>query len=439
MSDLDLDIGNYTIHDLEKFFKFTPETKYAAADVEYREYEIREQLLNSGHIDKRMKRDLISFLNSAKEWLISAKCKPPAPTTLPKIPRLDQIQYPASAISPDLGDKSTREQNVVERPTTAYTHTLQSDYFPGAMNPLNTRVITKCLTIDTRFRDNYFGSQSSDLSIQLPSKLTKVVSMQLSAIELPVTFYTITEARGNNFLYLSSTYTVSGDTVEYTDPFLLVIPDGNYNGPDLVTTINQLLSPKDSSDNYVYPESPFSYMSFTLDVTTTGSGTARVYLDVLANPTVSVSNIILDFTVDKNGIVDNRDLSTKLGWNLGFRKRKYTGATYYLSDTVIEPNTLRYVYLAIDDFNHSVNNHFIAASSKFNMPPNVLARISLKGSYFAMIMENDLGVVTEPRKYFGPVDIQRLRIQLLDDRGNVLAMNNVDFSFCLVFKQLYDL
>jgi len=117
----------------------------------------------------------------------------------------------------------------------------------------------------------------------------------------------------------------------------------------------------------------------------------------------------------------------------------YTEYTFYTAEATIEPTTLRYVYLAIDDFNNSVNNHFMTAFNKSILNKNILARISLTGSYFTMIMENNLNLVTEPRKYFGPVDIQRLHLQLFDDRGRIVPMNSADFSFCLTFKQLYDL
>ena len=71
---LDLDIENYNIKDIEKFFRFPQNSSYTAIDVELRENEIREQLLKSGHINKRLKRDLITFLTLAKQWLINAKC-----------------------------------------------------------------------------------------------------------------------------------------------------------------------------------------------------------------------------------------------------------------------------------------------------------------------------------------------------------------------------
>jgi hypothetical protein len=54
-------------------------------------------------------------------------------------------------------------------------------------------------------------------------------------------------------------------------------------------------------------------------------------------------------------------------------------------------------------------------------------------------MENDYNIVSEPRTYFGPIDIQKLRIRLLDEHGRTLDMNNANYSFCLLFKILYDL
>ena len=58
MSDLDLNINNYNNNDIEKFFKLNNK-KYTESDVELREYEIREQLISSGAVNARFKKDLI--------------------------------------------------------------------------------------------------------------------------------------------------------------------------------------------------------------------------------------------------------------------------------------------------------------------------------------------------------------------------------------------
>ena len=73
------------------------------------------------------------------------------------------------------------------------------------------------------------------------------------------------------------------------------------------------------------------------------------------------------------------------------------------------------------------------------MNNDILARISIKGNRFNLLTNNDFDIVSEPRIYFGPIDLQRLRIRLLDEHGRVLQMENSNYSFCLKLKMLYDL
>ena len=437
MEQLDLDINNYNINDLERFFQINPNTKYNEGDIELKEYSIREKLLSSGHIDKRFKRDLIEFLELAKNWLIFVKCRKgdlAKPTTVPSNYKLDTMDTPVSK------EVEPRTNELINREDTQFVHSSNSEFFPGKLNQLNTRILTKSLNIDTRFRDNLYSTQSSDFSIQMPIKFNKVVSMNLSSLELPVSFYGICKEFGNNFLYLHVTYVSFTDlNVTLTSEKIITIPDGNYNSADLLETVNKLLAPVDQDGTLTQPEDIFSYISLFLDITSSGSGTGKVTIRPFGIRSDLVKSITLDFTKDINGNVDKVDVSTKFGWNLGFIKRKYRGSTSYIADTVIEPANIRYIYLAVDDFANSANNQFVNVFNNSIMSPNILARISIKGSYFSLIMENDFNIITEPRRYFGPVDIQRLRIRLFDERGRVLPMNNSNFSFCLDFKLIYDL
>lgn len=433
MENLDLDINNYTIGDIEKFFQLKPNAKYSAADIELKEYNIRETLLSTGHIDKRFKQNLIEFLQHAKKWLVSVKCDPPkAPTSIPANYKLDPIE------SPVLNAVPSRQGELITRPETQFVYANTSQYFPGKLNQLDTRTITKSLNIDTRFRDNLYATHSSDFTLQLPTKFNKVVSMSLSSLELPVTFYSISSYYGNNFVYLCVSYTDSSGGPLISDK-VLVIPDGNYNANDLVDRMNLLLAPIVSDGTLANPDNIFSYIQFTLDITSSGSGTGKLTMQPTGLLADRITNIMMDFTRDINGIVDNVEVSTRLGWNLGYIRRKYDGQTSYTADAVIDPASLRYVYLAVDDFCNSSHNHFVNVFNDSIMNPNILARISVKGAYFSLLMENDFNIVTEPRTYFGPVDIQRLRIRLFDDRGRLLNMNNANYSFCLDLKMLYDL
>jgi hypothetical protein len=438
MENLDLDINNYNINDLEKFFRLKPNSKYRASDVELKEYEIREQLLKSGYINKCFKRDLIEFLKIAKEWLIFVKCKSkdpnPEPTTISKNWKLDKINTPI------LKDVLSRNEELIQREETQYIYTNNSEFFPGTINPLNTRIITKCLNIDTRFRENLYNTQSSDFTIQLPLKLNKVVSMQLASIEFPITFYSISSDLGNNFLHISINYnSFDLNQTGIIEDITIVIPDGNYNANDFIDLINKLLCPLTNDDQMVYPDKLVSYIQLTLDITSSGSGTGKVTIQTTGDKASFINYFNIDFTKDIIGMQDSIKISSKLGWNLGFIKPQYNFKTKYIADTIIEPTNIRYLYLAIDDYNNSSNNHFISVFNNSVMNPNILARISLKGSYFSLMMENDYNIISEPRIYFGPVDIQKLRVRLFDEQGRVLPMNNSNYSFCLNLKTIYDL
>jgi len=483
MENLDLDINNYSINDIEKFFKLKKKTVYTVDDIELKETQIREQLLKSGHVDKRFKRDLFEFLNSAKKWLIDTKCKPiqnNTPTTVPNNYKLDTIENPVYKVP------NPRQENLIERPKTEYMYTQPGEFLPGNLNPLNTRVLTKCLNIDTRFRTNFHNTNSSDIVIQLPTRLNKVVSMELSAIELPVSFYGISDNYGNNYMQILLKYTqpaISDDIKECMRT--IVIPDGNYTETDLIDTLNYMLYKpgevivqdtnfymdlsgnivdsngvvidpslygmdasgnllnKDASGNIIEHEIPelhdvFSFIEFKLDINANGSGSRKVTLGARINELIDIKEIILDFSKTKTGEVDNSSLYTKFGWNLGFTKPLYHGDNFYNAETIIEPST-KYLYLAVDDFNNNSNSNFISVFNESIMNTDILARISVKGTRFNLLTDNNFELVSEPRMYFGPVDIQRLRIRLLDEHGRVLQMNNSNYSFCLKLKMMYDL
>lgn len=429
MSDIDLDITNYSIGDLEKFFSLDPKQNYTSGDIELREYEIREQLLSSGHVKREFKKDLIDFLAKAKHLLYGKKTEPSDSSNRT---HSEYKELPAT---------SRAENELIKREDRNFVYSQNSEYFPGQLNPLTTRTITKYVSIDTRFRDNYATTNASDFIIQLPSKLNKVVSMQLSSIEFPITYYSISAKYGNNFLYVyaDTQYYDGGPIAQFEK--VVIIPDGNYAATDLLAKINGLLAPLDASGNLIDTTSVFSYIKLTIDINDNSSGSGKVTIG--PNSMYLLSNIVnsigLDFTKSIKCCADDSDITTKIGWNLGFNKPKYFGSNLYTSDTVADMSIMRYVYLGIDDYQRSGNSLFFNAFHDKHISENVLARIAMQSNSFAVLMANNLGLVTEPRKYFGPADIQRLRIQIFDDHGRPLDINNANYSFVLTFKMIYDL
>ena len=439
MSDFDLDIQHYSIRDLEKFFKL--KKNYTINDVEYQEYEIREQLLTSGHVKPRFKKDLIDFLNKGKNWLIYSKFGSEndiGVSTMPNNWKLDTLDHPKS-ITKDPSPVG-RQEELVKHTNTAYVHSNHSPFYAGTLNPLNTRVISKYITIDTRFREN-LSTKTSDFTIQLPTRLNKVVSMQLSSLEMPVSFYGISAEYGNNFLYITASQQWFSDGPTTNHQVVIIIPDGNYTAQDLVNTINNLLAPINDSGQLDDPESVFSFIHLRLDVDIHGSGSGKITIEPVYNSPIgnSISCLGLDFGRGVNGMADGADITTKIGWNLGFTSKIYCGSPSYTGECPATTNSLKYVYLSISDYQHNVNKLFLSAHHMTNLNDDILARISVKSPNFTVLMNDNYALVTEPRIYFGPVDIAKLRIQMFDDHGRPLSMNNTDYSFVLLFKLVYDL
>ena len=80
------------------------------------------------------------------------------------------------------------------------------------VNSLKNRIIINQLSIDTKFRKNYFKSNSTDFILDLPTPLTKVISMRLSSLELPNISHVISANQGNH----GFKYTIGGTTYTTT-------------------------------------------------------------------------------------------------------------------------------------------------------------------------------------------------------------------------------
>jgi hypothetical protein len=56
------------------------------------------------------------------------------------------------------------------------------------------------------------------------------------------------------------------------------------------------------------------------------------------------------------------------------------------------------------------------------------------GSYY---IETGGNLQNQERSYFGPVNIQRMSVKLVNDKGDIVDLNKVDWSFSFLCEQLY--
>ena len=397
----DLTIDNYNKIELIDMFELP--SNYDTYIVEQQETKLKESILNnSGNITQQTRLKIVEFLKEAKKILLNG-------------------------ITPKMTVSGSHD--VQERPSEPYLTSFPTDYVKGVINPLKRRVNTRYLNIDTRFRENYFTCQSTNYHLDLPLKISGVMSLQLSAIELPTTFFNISKQLGNNFFTIEVDNYNNGTTTESYST-VITLQDGNYAPSSLVDYLNSIVGTMGA---------PFNLLIFTLNILNTMiSGTGQMVVGI-SNPN-DIFNFTLNFQADKNGNNDNNTpLPLKSGWTFGFRSGKYVNNSTYISEGVMDLTGPRYIYLVVDDFNNNVNNAFYGAFNSSILNKNILARISLQSKFFDIFIENNLNVITTPRHYYGPVDIQKLHLQLLDEYGRVLDINNMDYSFCLILHTVYDI
>jgi len=419
MSSFDLNIENYNIEDIEKFLQL--QDGYNQQDIDLKAYEMRTLLLSSNLVDKNMVRDVIVFISAAKQWLLFTKFGQTSlevPDSSPLMPVKQQQQNMTPLINPI--QNPNRNDEILNRPVKSYMYTNNSEFFEGTLNPLNNRIIEKCLNIDTKFRDNYDKTQSSDFSIQLPSKINKVVSMELSSIELPNCFYNISSYNGNNYLYIFM------NIGEEKKEKIFFLDDGTYNACMLIEKINKLL---------LNCQDEFQYLEFSIDVNDEGLGTGKT---IIRSNNDNISCFGMDFELGSNGQRDLVNYKTKIGYVLGFTQLQYKCVNVIVSNSIINVKPFRTIYLVVEDYQKSVNNLYLSAFDN-HIHENTISRIHIKNEEFTYLMENSSNLLCEPRRYFGPVDLQRLKIQLYDEYGRIIYMNNSDFSFVLKLKIMYDL
>jgi hypothetical protein len=424
-SNFDLNINNYTIKELEDLFGLP--NNYDETIIEIQETKLRQNIISDRSIISVTKNNTLDFINNVKKMLTENLKKNLTPST--NVGRLAKNWENIYNISKTLESSDVNNvgsANIIKREVTPYGQSSPSEFYQGTINPLNKRILRQNINIDTRFRDNYYTTISSNFHVELPLKLSEVVSLQLSAFELPNTFYVVSQVFGNNFFVLE----LIGE-----EPLVITIPDGNYDYLALQTYINNFLS-------NIAPAA-YNGIQFIADANTPlGSGpqggSGKMIVGLTA--TATISSFSINFLTDRYGNEDRQTpLPMKLGWLMGFRNGYYENNTTYISEGIINLLGPRYIYLVVDDFNNSVLDGFYGAFTSSILNKNILARISLQGSVFNYLSKDNFNLITTPRQYFGPVDIQKLQIQLLDEYGRILNLNNMDYSFCLTFQTVYDL
>ena len=73
------------------------------------------------------------------------------------------------------------------------------------------------------------------------------------------------------------------------------------------------------------------------------------------------------------------------------------------------------------------------------IPAVILGVIPISSNLFLPTFDNGSNFIYKKREYFGPVDISRITIKLVNQKGNIVNLHKTDYSFSLQIRSLYNL
>jgi hypothetical protein len=273
--NFDLNIDNYTRDELIQMFELPP--NFDRNILEIKEVKLKDSIINNSEINKDTKVQTMNFLTKAKNIILNnVKYKIESLKNVIAESYNTNFELKTTDIE-DPGEHMVQVRN--ERP---FVQSFPSEFFPGTINPIRKRTIKKNLNIDTKFRDNYYSTSSTNFNISLPITFNDVLQIQLSAIELPTTYYVISKQYGNNFFNLTIT------TLASVTPFstIIQIPDGNYDQNSILYAINNQL---------LLVGTPYNDISFAINLTNGTTGSGQVLVGLVPAPIETITSIELNF------------------------------------------------------------------------------------------------------------------------------------------------
>ena len=389
---MNLDVGKYSIEELEDILRLTKPYKFEDVSIRIEDY--KASLVNRGVENNA---EFVLFLsNVSQRFLVN------------------------------LG---AQQRDI------AATHPVMN---PKMYNPNASHTTSRIVNVDSRYRENIFdGGSPTDYTFNVAEPLIDVKSIRLYAVHIPTTWHTFSKKYGNTRMYV--------------DDVAVDIPDGNYTPKTLVAAAKDVISNQLRTVKMDWDPVDFKT---TVSSEANSSKTLTFYSEPGSTGTK-------DFTI---GTGERTKINNSLGWALGYRgPGPVVHTTINPTDgqitfaAAVDCYGPRYFYLIMDDFTNSQLSRGSVNISDFRgddedtvpgdrwkhdrvRPPsntNVLAIISIEQLDHAergIVPFINSGLEFNIRNYSSPVNIKRMQITLVDDRGNTVDLNGADWSFAMIVE-----
>ena len=423
----------------------------------------------------------LSDKGQVQDWIENQYFQQPNPAQARKITsRQNQIQILDDDAHP-----------IMQQNRLGIGNSFSSKIGQGNINPNLRQINTKLITIDSQYRDNIIPYSedvnsitcSTNFTCSLTQDLKRVLSLRLKSIFIPKAWYLIDTNLCNTSFWIEDVTTGISTTI--------TIQSGNYDISGLINEINDNISIPDisleiSNTNVSNPILQFKngtgtpYNIYFLDSSCNGLS-QPLYLQSLG--------YILGFRM----VADDTAFSINLP--------STPNPSFAVAQTHAHLTGTQYFRLIIDDYNNnyltsggvgiekaqtklplpsyigkvisdSSNCSFNDCSGNVRFVPSFPPKLTQAQLYSlnqiycnrksttdssAPIIPNTFAIIQLPNKtnetddfititgfsntamrtYFGPINLERLKVTLMDERGNILNLHGHDWSFTLAADLLY--
>ncbi len=349
-------------------------------------------------------------------------------------------------------------------------------------NPNFNNIIKRMVNIDSSFRLNSFPAKddsikyaditnnetsiysNTDFTCYLTEKLRNVVSMTMHSIAIPYSWYAI-----NRF---NNTFKI--------EDILITIEPGNYTCQELRDKLNSNTSFSEYGEFILHDNTckidislndtyNITFYEPSGDFTNSKSNYNFGWLLGFRNSTYTEKYISGEAMIDINGpkyltlLIDEfkGNMVNKGIVNIETSENKLSLPSYFSNDMIFDAVSSNNREIALYSNIRKINNTFQSKTitkaqettlneiiKSRNETTNTKLKINNDSSIFAIIpfkkpismseiISIDSTIESNTRVYLGPINIEKLRIKLMDDKGNVLDLNGIDWSFTFITEHTY--
>lgn len=332
------------------------------------------------------------------------------------------------------------------------------------INTIKRDVNDLILNIDSIFRKE--NTNSNDFVYNLPVTLKNIISYEVNSIELPNVWYTISSYKQNNEFTITVSDYNDGSGNFLTSTHTIKIRDGNYNLDELKTYINNYFTNIKNGLDFIYFDIDSIHLKSIFRVKDLTDGLSPLaYYNSGSNNYYSPNlkfelkfNLLNDIKVlnTENAMYKTRNINRNFGSLLGFEKSEYVidasntfinnfntsslSTIYYgylEGETNYGETIDKYIFLVIEDYNNNVNDNFFCSNENLSNTSNIIAKIPINSPSYSIINQTKGDSIFRKKQFYSPVDISKLRIKLINKYGELIELNSNNYSFTIVFKQIY--